>query len=335
MNPIRFGLLGASSIAERSFAPAVKNAKNSSLVAVAARDFSKAKIFADKLQVPRVFATYEEMVTSDEIDAVYISLPNHLHTEWAMRSLQSGKHVIVEKPIATSAWELERLFAHAEKKRHVVMEAFMFRFNERIRKVKELVDDGLIGDVLRIHADFSIPLFNRSDIRFLDQTGAGSLEDVGTYPIALAETVLGTWPTEIFCVLSHIALGHKADNHFSGVLGFPGGKKALFSGGFESQFVMDALIIGSKGMLILQNFVISEVDSAIILKRGETFETIQVQSKDQYQLEIEDFVSTIRNEKKPLLSKALSLNHRKVIDLCHESSKKNRTIKVNPSFYFS
>src|SRR5215210_2331101 len=175
-NRLRWGILGTARIAD-SLVQAIKLSNNSELTAIASRDPALAQAWARDRDVPLTFGSYDEMLASDAIDAVYIPLPNALHKEWVIRAAQKGKHVLCEKPLATSAQDAEEMIAAAEKNGVKLMEAFMYRFHPQTVRVKELVTEGVVGQVKIVRSSFGFYLDRPNDVRWSKELGGGALLD--------------------------------------------------------------------------------------------------------------------------------------------------------------
>lgn len=334
MGKIRLGMLGASRIADKAILPASKNCKGITVTAVAARERKKAESFAKRHGLMEIHDTYESMLASKSIDAVYISLPNHLHFIWGKRALEAGKHILIEKPITNSVKELAILQELARKKRLIVMEAFMYLYNDRFLKIQEIVQKGNIGKIRSIHADFSIPLSDPKDIRFLNEPGSGGLVDLGTYTNIFAEKVMAGWPEKVHCELTHFKPGHKADTRFTCLLAFSGGRTAVVSGGMQSQPTCEALVIGEKGSLMVHDFLWSGFEIPLLVKKGTPkWQELKIKTRNHYTLELEDFASSIRRGKEPFVSGKTSYNHRLVLDACLLSAKRGNPVIINSKEY--
>ena len=174
---IKWGFLGASWVASTALVPAVADAKNASLYAVASRDPERSQ----KLNPTKVHASYEDLISDSEIDAVYISLANHLHLEWATKALNAGKHVLCEKPLATSHAEAKSMADAAVANDKLLVEAVWTRWHPRFERVVELVRNGDIGELQNIDSAFSFTATFTENYRLVPEMGGGSLLDVGPY----------------------------------------------------------------------------------------------------------------------------------------------------------
>ena len=179
---LRFGILSTARIGQELVVPAIQDAENCVVTAVASRDLAKARAMADRFSVPHAFGSYEEMLASDTIDAVYIPLPTSQHVEWAIKAADAGKHVLVEKPLALKADEIDAVIEARDRNRVVVTEAFMVTYAPVWRKVRELLKDGAIGRLRHVQGAFTY--FNRDpgNMRNIAALGGGGLPDIGVYP---------------------------------------------------------------------------------------------------------------------------------------------------------
>jgi len=174
---IKWGFLGASWVASTALVPAVSDANNASLFAVASRDPER----SEKLNPTKVHATYEDLISDPEVDAVYISLANHLHLEWATKALNAGKHVLCEKPLATNHAEAKLMTDAAVANDKLLVEAVWTRWHPRFERVVELVRTGDIGQLQNIDSAFTFTTTFTENYRLVPEMGGGSLLDVGPY----------------------------------------------------------------------------------------------------------------------------------------------------------
>ena len=172
MSKIRWGILSTAKIGREKVIPAMQKSSLCEVVAIASRQKEQAEKEASKLNIPKAYGSYEELLNDHEIDAVYIPLPNHLHVEWSIKALQAGKHVLCEKPIGLSAGEAKKLLDASRQYPHLkIMEAFMYRFHPQWQKAKELINGGKIGELKTIHSFFSYYNIDPGNIR--NQKDAG------------------------------------------------------------------------------------------------------------------------------------------------------------------
>ena len=186
--PVRVGVLGCSSIARRRTIPALLACPDTVLTAVASRDWEKAKRLGAELGVAAT--GYDELLDRDDVDAVYLSLPTGLHVDWGVRVLRAGKHLLVEKPAATTATEARQLVRVAAEQNLVLRENLTFLRHSQHRTVRQLLDAGRIGQLRSFSGAFCFPPPPDGDIRYVPELGGGALLDAGVYPIRAAQLLL-------------------------------------------------------------------------------------------------------------------------------------------------
>lgn len=198
---LRFGILSTAKIARDAVMPAIQDAENCVVTAVASRDVTKARALADRFGVPHAFGSYEEMLASDVIDAVYIPLPTSQHVEWAIKAANAGKHVLVEKPLALKASEIDALIEARDRNRVVVSEAYMVTYAPVWLKVRELLKEGAIGKLKHVQGAFSY--FNRDagNMRNIPELGGGALPDIGVYPTIATRFATAAEPQRVQAVV--------------------------------------------------------------------------------------------------------------------------------------
>ena len=197
---LRFGILSTAKIGRELVVPAIQDAENCVVTAVASRDLAKARAMADRFSVPHAFGSYEDMLASDFIDAVYIPLPTSQHVEWAIKAADAGKHVLCEKPLALKAEEIDAVIAARDRNKVLVTEAYMVTYAPVWLKVKSLLAEGAIGTLLHVQGAFTY--FNRDpgNMRNIPALGGGGLPDIGVYPSISTRFVTGREPLRIQAV---------------------------------------------------------------------------------------------------------------------------------------
>ncbi|MBU2327460.1 MAG: Gfo/Idh/MocA family oxidoreductase [Alphaproteobacteria bacterium] len=194
---LRFGILSTAKIGRELVVPAIQDAENAVVTAVASRDLARAREMADRFSVPHAFGSYEEMLASDVIDAVYIPLPTSQHVEWAIKAADAGKHVLCEKPIALKASEIDEIIAARERNKVLISEAYMVTYAPVWLKVRELLAEGAIGTLKMVQGSFTY--FNRDpgNMRNIPELGGGALPDIGVYPTITTRFVTDKEPIRV------------------------------------------------------------------------------------------------------------------------------------------
>ncbi len=288
---LRIGVLGCSRIARRSVIPAILKTPGWRLVAVGNRTAARAREVAEEFKVSA--CTLEELVAHPEIDALYISLPNSLHEEWALSALAAGKHVLVEKPMAGSLAATRRMVEAAASKGRILMEGLMYVFHPAIRKVHELIRAGRIGNIRSIEATFGFPEMPDGDIRHDPALGGGATLDLLIYPLSFALEAAGAAPERItHHVVRHAR--HPVDGLGHVQLDWPA-FSAQIRYGFACAYRNEVLVWGDQGRIQLARAFTAPPDHAqvIELQTGAGREEIRVEPADHFALMLAGFADTI------------------------------------------
>jgi predicted dehydrogenase len=250
---LKIGILGAANIAPAAVIKPARRTGSAEVVAVAARDAARAHSYANKHKIPRILASYEELLADPEIDAVYVPLPNGLHGRWTIAALNAGKHVLCEKPFTANADEARHVAeAAAAHPGLVVMEAFHYQYHPLARRLVEIVQSGELGNVVEIDISFSAPLAKKGDIRYQLDLAGGATMDMGCYPISLLR-LLAAGPRVISAKakLSSAGVDRAMDARFS----LPeGGTARIRCSMFSSSILrLRARVTGTEGTLRVFN----------------------------------------------------------------------------------
>jgi D-xylose 1-dehydrogenase (NADP+, D-xylono-1,5-lactone-forming) len=309
MNAVRWGILSTADI-NRLVIPGAHASDKVELVAVASRDQARAGEYARRWQIPRAYGSYEALLEDDEIEAAYISLPNNLHCEWSIRALEAGKHVLCEKPMSKRAHEVEEAFDAAERTGRLLMEAFMYRHHPQVGRLRQLLDEGAIGDLRVVRSCFSYSLYDAENIRLRMDVDGGSLMDVGCYCVSGSRLLAG----EPELVFGQQLLGPSGtDWVFAGAMGFRGGVTALFDCGTSLPERDELEAIGTEGSIFLDDPW--HADAPVIeLRRDGGTDRIELEPEDIYRLELENLSAAIRGEDEPLLGRDDAVGNARAIE---------------------
>lgn len=325
---VRWGLLSTARI-NRALIPAIRASRRGELVAVASRSQEKADAYAQEWAIPRAFGSYEAMLASGEVDAVYVSLPNHLHAEWSIRALEHGLHVLCEKPFALSLAEVDAMIAASEGNGVVLAEAFMYRHHPQTRIIGEWLQSGRLGDISVLRGAFNFRLEDRDNVRLVPEWGGGSLWDVGIYPLSFAQYVMGGAPVR---VAGEQWLGESGvDESFVGQMVYEGGRLAQITSSFRTPFHMEVEIFGTNGRLLVtrpfNNMTPDERRVTFYPAEGEPQE-IPVPEKELYSGEVEDMHAAILDGAQPYLTLAETRNHVRTALALYESARERRIVTL-------
>jgi predicted dehydrogenase len=246
---VRWGLLSTARINERLI-PAIRAEPRSELVAVASQGGQeKAERYASTWRIPCPYGSYEALLADPNVDAVYISLPNALHRDWTVAAARAGKHVLCEKPLATSAAEVDEMADAALRHGVVLQEAVMMRYHPQTKELQARLAAGVIGDVRLIRGVFSFNLERPGDIRFNRELGGGSIWDLGSYPVSFMRAMLRAEPVEVYGWRNCGTDG--LDLSFAGHLRFASGTFAQFFSSFQAAPFAHVDLLGSAGRIEL------------------------------------------------------------------------------------
>lgn len=193
----RWGVLSTAKIGREQLLPAMVDAENGVLSAIASRDLSKAKALAERFGARHAFGAYEDLLASSEVDGVYIPLPTSQHVEWATKAIEAGKHVLVEKPLALDAKDILPLIKLRDAKKVLVCEAFMVIYHPQWIKVRDLIASGAIGRLRHVQGAFSYYNVDPDNMRNKLDLGGGALPDIGVYPTVSTRFSTGKEPLRV------------------------------------------------------------------------------------------------------------------------------------------
>jgi len=321
--PVTWGILSTADI-NRLVIPGAKESSKVELVAVASRDRGRAEDYARTWGIQRAYGSYEELIEDPEIEAVYISLPNTLHTEWSIRAVEGGKHVLCEKPMSRRAADVEAAFDAAERAGRFLMEAFMYRHNPQTRRLTELIADGAIGELRLVRAAFSYELYDTANIRLRTDVEGGALMDVGCYCVSGSRLLAGEPET----VYGQARIGPTGtDWVFTGTMRFADDVFGLFDCGtaLAGRQRGELEAIGTEGSLFLGD-PWHIVTPGIEHRRGDELHLIEVDPADSYRLELENLSDAIRGEAEPLLGREDAVAQARTIDALFRSAETGQAV---------
>lgn len=282
MKKLRWGIISTANIAKQFLIPAIHEAENADVVAVASRDRRRGEAYAKETGIPKVHDSYEALLADAQVDAIYNPLPNHLHVPLSVQAVEAGKHVLCEKPLGLNVADIGPLLkAAADHPRLVVMEAFMYRFHPQWVKVRELIDAGALGEIKAVQAEFTY--FNRDpdNVRNKPDIGGGGLLDIGCYCVSAARLAFGREPVRVMSLVD-MDPQFNVDRHASGVLDFAPGT-ATFYCSMQTNPSQSVKIFGEKASLLVENpFYRREVPSRLLLRRDNEDEAVSVGHYNHY-----------------------------------------------------
>ena len=248
MNKLKVGILGCADIAIRYMAPTFQAHPFYDLIAFAGRDFNKTTETANRFGC-KALPSYQALIDRNDIDLVYIPLPNSLHYEWVIKSLQSGKHVICEKSLGCSYAEVEQMVASARINQKLLIENFQFRFHTQHQFVKNIMREGGLGEIRSFRSSFGFPPFaDETNIRYQHALGGGALLDAGAYTVKAVQFVIGDG-LEVKAATLNISSNWDVDIYGGIYMQNNEGQFAELSFGFDNFYQCNYEVWGSKGKL--------------------------------------------------------------------------------------
>jgi predicted dehydrogenase len=320
---VRFGILSTAHI-NRLVIPPARESEKVEIVAVASRDQGRAEEYARKWEIERAYGSYEALLEDENVDAVYVSLPNTLHVEWSIKALEAGRHVLCEKPLSRHPGDVERAFDVAERTGLLLSEAFMYRHNPQTARLVELIQGGAIGDLRLVRAAFGYALYDTDNIRLRPDVEGGALMDVGCYCVSGARLLGGEPET----VSAHAFIGPTGtDWVFTGMLRFPNDVVALIDCGTCLLERDELEAIGTEGSLFLDDPWHCR-RPVIEVRREDGAERIELEPVDSYGLELENLADAIRGEAPLLLGRDEVVAQARALEALHRSAESGETVRL-------
>ncbi|MDW5316648.1 Gfo/Idh/MocA family oxidoreductase [Rhizobium sp. PL01] len=322
---LRFGILSTAKIGRELVVPAIQDAENCVVTAIASRDLSKARDMADRFSVPHAFGSYDEMLASDVIDAVYIPLPTSQHIEWTIKAANAGKHVLCEKPMALKASEIDAVIEARDRNKVLISEAFMVTYSPVWHKVRSLINEGAIGKLRHVQGAFTYYNRDAGNMRNMPELGGGGLPDIGVYPTISTRFVTGKEPLRV-------QANTDRDPEFG--TDIYSSVRADF-GDFELSFYISTQLAARQIMVFHGDKGFIEVKSPFNADRygAEELELtnqnhsqsqlFRFQDARQYKLEAEAFSRAAKGQTEEVVTLESSVNNQKLIDAIYRASEKD------------
>ncbi len=265
---VNWGVISTASIGTERVIPAMQ-AAGVQVTAICSRDTDRAATVAAEMDIPRHYGSYEEMLADSDIQIVYNPLPNGMHHDWVIKAAEAGKHSLCEKPMADNVEQAIAMTRACAENEVFLMEAFMWRFGNRVQRVRELVRGGAIGKPRLVRASFSFPLpRDPANVRLQKKLSGGALEDAGCYAVCATRFLMDAEPVS---VEARLRLDPEFEVNMSGVvsMNYPDGRMALVDFSFEQERRQLLEVVGTVGRIEVESFILpSTVDAHIRIVRG-------------------------------------------------------------------
>ena len=329
MKKIKWGVLSTAKIGVEKVIPAMQEGEYCDIVAIASRNIEKAKAWANKLHISKAYSSYEGLIADNEIEAVYIPAPNHLHLELSVKVLEAGKHVLCEKPIGMDAKEARHLLNTSKRYPSLkVMEAFMYRHHPQIIQTKKIIDEGAIGEVNNVHSVFTYYNVDPDNVRNKVDIGGGGLLDIGCYCISITRFMFDDEPKRVSGFVDFDPV-MKIDRLASAVLEFENGT-ATFTCSTQIPFQQKAVISGAKGKIELSVPFTPAPDERpkVTLKTDNEIRDLQYDAYNQYTLQGDLFSKAILENSSVYTPLDDAMANMKVIDAVFESARTGSCVDI-------
>ena len=307
---IQWGVLGAARIARLQVIPAILRCANARLHAIASRDPAKLAEFQALFGSFKAHDSYEALLEDPAVDAIYIPLPNSMHREWAIHAMRCGKHVLCEKPLALNSEEATEMIKVAQECKVLLMEAFMYRYTDRMSQINRVLGSGVLGQIRSVNSTFRFLLDRENTIKENPELGGGALYDVGCYPLNLIGLVAGAEPISVTVECDK---PQGVDINLSALLRYESGLIASLHCGFNTFGRMHSEIIGTDGTLLAPDTFLDDAGQ-LALHTRQGCALIPVAESDRYGEEIRDFSAAILENRSPMLSLEESLRNMRTLD---------------------
>ena len=337
MDSLRFGIIGCSRIAKRSVIPAILKSEFAELQTIGSRSVDRAKEFSSEFNCKN-YGTYEDVISDESVDAVYISTPIGTHEEWAIKAANAGKHIHCEKSSTTSFESAKKMIENSKQNNVRIMEGFMFRFHPQHQKVKDLINNNKIGDLVSFNGTFGFPAFPEGDIRYNKKLGGGFLNDSGCYPICASRMIFEEEPIGVSCNLS-IDAKTGVDVRGTSYMIFDKEKTASITYGNGNYYQSKYNVWGSGGIISLERAysVPPDFKTSVNIQSntentwdGTKNENYEINPTDHFLEMINVFCLEISGKKKSSFSFEQELeNQAKVMELHRISSRENRFVSLD------
>ncbi len=303
MTGVRWGVLSTADIGMAKVTPAIQQAENCDVVAIASRSSDRAEAAAAQLGIPGAYGSYEALLEAPDIDAVYLPLPNNLHREWTIKAAVAGKHVLCEKPIALTEAQAEEMAAVADEAGVKIQEAFMYRHHPTWVEAVRLIASGAIGELQAVQSWFSYFNDDPNNIRNHTELGGGAIMDIGCYCINLSRMLFEAEPTRVeAAVRRDPVMG--IDIVSSAVLEFPGGGQATFTCSTQAEDYQRVHIVGTHGRIDIEipfNIPPDRETRIFVVQGGDppvasAIETVVFPPADQYTIQAGLFAQAILDD---------------------------------------
>jgi xylose dehydrogenase (NAD/NADP) len=325
VSKVKYGILSTSQIARKQHIPAIRESKNSEILAISSRDLLKAQECAKTLSIPRFYGSYLDMLSDPEIDAVINPLPNSLHCEWTIKAAEAGKHILCEKPLAVTVAQATKMIDAVKANGVLLMEGFTPRFEPQIEVTQDLIKSNEIGALRTIRSELTYTIRDwENDTRIKPELAGGSLLDAGCYCVNIIRHLLGEEP-KCVAALQRIHPEAGVDEAFTGIMEFSSGCLGYIVAGMKQPFRACCEIIGSEGRLYIPGLFGGDL---VKVFKGQTVKKYTFKHVNRFQVQIEHFSDCILNGSPLRYPPEDGLANTRVLVALQQAAECGRTVKL-------
>jgi predicted dehydrogenase len=323
---LRWGILGVAMINDRLL-PAFARAEHADLRAIASRDLVKAQAAAATAGIPTAHGSYEALLNDPDIDAVYIPLPNTLHADWTRKAAERGKHILCEKPLTPTAPQAQELIEFCQARGVTLMDGFMWPHHPRTARLRQLLDQGRIGQVQRVSGSFTYLLqpLDPSNIRLQPALAGGSLLDVGCYPVFGIRWAFAAEPVRVYATAKY---EYGVDVEMNGIVWLEDGRVGTFDCGFTLPFRGWMEIVGTEGVITIPEMWLPEPRATFTIGREDDPIEEAIEGEDQIVHMINDFCRAVLLKEPVWPGPDEAVRTLRVLDALAMSAREEREIDV-------
>lgn len=320
---IRIGILGAARIAPRGIVTPANALLGAEVVAIAARNLERAQNFAAQHSIPLALGSYAELIARDDVDLVYCALPPSAHLEWCVKAVESGKHVLVEKPFASNAQDAAKMVAAARAAGRHLIEGFHYRFHPLFERALTSLRAGEIGRIRHIEAAFNASLPDTpGELRYIEELGGGALMDLGCYCMHWIRTVAGDEPTVVTararCGTPGVDLDIEAE------LAFTSGPTATLKCSMQPEdgvLFRRLLVKGDAGVLELDNPVSPHAGATLAIESAKpSLPQIVSGGETTFHFQLRHVIEVLEGRAQPLTGGDDAIGNMRAIDAIYRAA---------------
>ncbi|HAA86417.1 MAG TPA: gfo/Idh/MocA family oxidoreductase [Kosmotogaceae bacterium] len=328
MKKVKFGVLGISNHFVKRVLFPLKRSETVEIYAVASRSEEKSRSFAAEHGIQKSYGSYDELIEDQEVDAIYIPLPNHLHAEYSVKAARQGKHILCEKPLAMNYEETKMIVDTARNADVLLMEAFMYRFHPQWITARELAVSGELGKIISTICHFAYDNKDPKNIRNIKGYGGGALLDIGVYAVSSSRFLMNAEPKRVFCHIDRDP-DSGVDIHTTGILDYESARSVFVvsTRTFADQRIH---VFGSSGQLSVEVpfNMYPDIPGCLCVTTSIGTREIYTEIADQYKLQFEAFADAITHNRELPVSPEDSLANMMIIDSLFESAKKRQWVEL-------